>query len=542
MARLESIGFACIGSAGIIAALAGLGWLTGQLALAGGLHGFIPMAPSTCVAFLALVGAALHASSVARRRALTAPTAAAVGLVVLLAALPLLGRPSPWDALLLQAAGVRPAAGEGAMSVTTAGLLCVTSLALAVRGQTACWLYTAMLAVASTFLLGYLYGAPLHYRGPIIPMALSTALAFAVLGTGQLLRAGKQAYPLTFFLGESMRARLLRAFVPVAAASAVVNVWLGVRAATLSEGAPVLLAAVMAGVSTLIAGGVVALRARHIAAVIDAVDASRAQAEAGRWMSRQREVEAQRRVDRAQQDNEFKSQFLAHMSHELRTPLNAILGFADLLDMEHFGPLLPRQKQYVQHIGTSGRHLLALVNDVLDLSKIEAGKMTLAREWTSLDGLVDTIRAAVEPLAAARRIAVRVDIPADFPALYVDALRLKQVLFNLLANAIKFTPEGGEARLQARQTVGEAHLRVEDTGIGIPADAMERLFREFEQLGAGAGEGEVAGTGLGLALSKRLVELHGGAIRAESEVGAGTAFTVSLPLAGGEGDARKEIA
>ncbi|HET6344678.1 MAG TPA: ATP-binding protein, partial [Myxococcota bacterium] len=295
------------------------------------------------------------------------------------------------------------------------------------------------------------------------------------------------------------------------------------------------------GLSALVASAVVALRARQIAAAIDAADASRAQAEAARWVSLHREAEAQRRVARAESENEFKSQFLARMSHELRTPLNAVIGFSDLLDGEHFGPLVPRQKQYVQHILTSGRHLLALVNDILDLSKIEAGKMTLTREWTSVDGLVDTVRAAVEPLAAARHIALTVNVPANFPVLYVHARRIRQVLFNLLANAIKFTPEGGSATVRAVQAAGEAQLSVEDNGAGIPAEAMSRLFREFEQLGAGPGGEAAAGTGLGLALSKRLVELHGGAIRAESEVGVGSTFTVSLPLEGGEDEPRREL-
>ncbi|HET6344460.1 MAG TPA: hypothetical protein VFH51_05985, partial [Myxococcota bacterium] len=136
------------------------------------------MAPSTCLAFLLLVGAALNASSVARRRDLRPLTLGAAGGVLLLAAMPLAGRASPWDALLLRAVDAHPGVGQGAMSVTTAGLLCITCLALAIRGQTGCWLYTAVVGVASTFLLGYLYGAPLLYQGPTIPMALPTAAAF----------------------------------------------------------------------------------------------------------------------------------------------------------------------------------------------------------------------------------------------------------------------------------------------------------------------------------------------------------------------------
>ena len=231
----------------------------------------------------------------------------------------------------------------------------------------------------------------------------------------------------------------------------------------------------------------------------------------------------------AEQESRFKSTFLANMSHELRTPLNAIIGFSELLEQELFGPLAPRQKDYVQNVLVSGRHLLALVNDILDLSKVEAGKMELARDWTPLAIVVDAVQGVVKPLIDARGVALTVSLPLGLPDVYLDPVRIKQVLYNLLSNAIKFTPRGGSVELSA--TVHGAALSVscKDTGIGIRPEHLPRLFREFEQLEA-LGGGKPEGTGLGLALTKRLVELHGGSISAESRPGAGSTFTFTLPM------------
>lgn len=224
-----------------------------------------------------------------------------------------------------------------------------------------------------------------------------------------------------------------------------------------------------------------------------------------------------------------KSSFLADMSHELRTPLNAIIGFSELLEQGFAGPLSEKQSSYVGNVLQAGRHLLALVNDILDLSRVEAGKLPLAREWTSLAALTQSIADTVDPLVQRGGVELRIAIDEAVPSLHVDPIRLKQILFNLVSNAIKFTPRGGTVRLLAEARPRAVQIRVEDTGIGIHADDLPRLFNEFERVEAGNGRERADGTGLGLALTKRLVELHGGTIHVASTVGSGTVFTVELP-------------
>jgi two-component system sensor histidine kinase/response regulator len=226
-----------------------------------------------------------------------------------------------------------------------------------------------------------------------------------------------------------------------------------------------------------------------------------------------------------------KSDFLASMSHELRTPLNAIIGFSDLLADDMPGPLTAVQREYVGYVGGAGRHLLSLINDILDLSKIEAGRIELRREPSSLPAIAKAVLEIVSPIAAKKRIRLADRVPEDLPALEVDPVRVKQVLYNLLSNAIKFTPEEGRVALEARAEGDRVAVSVTDTGVGIGPEDLPRLFQAFEQLDAGKGQRE--GTGLGLVLTKRLVELHGGEIRVESEPGKGSRFSFTLPLGSG---------
>ena len=228
-------------------------------------------------------------------------------------------------------------------------------------------------------------------------------------------------------------------------------------------------------------------------------------------------------------ESEAKSRFLASMSHELRTPLNSILGFAQLLDSAGTGRLNERQQRYVGHIESSGRHLLALITDVLDLSKVAAGQMEVDIEDVELVPLVQQAVARVGPLADVRPLEIVVD-PA--PSLWVraDRRRLLQVLLNLLSNAIKFTPAGGLVKVSMARSGTEIEIAVLDTGIGIAADRCEWIFEEFTQVQAGALDNQ-EGTGLGLALSRRLLTLMDGTISLRSEAGRGSVFTVCLPRA-----------
>ena len=222
-----------------------------------------------------------------------------------------------------------------------------------------------------------------------------------------------------------------------------------------------------------------------------------------------------------------KSEFLANMSHELRTPLNAILGFSDLL-IEQLPQLTAAQQRYLRNIKDAGTHLLQLINEVLDLSKVEAGRLELRPEPLRLHTVVEPVLAAARDAGAGAGLAVDAFYAAE-AAVRVDPGRMRQILYNLLSNAVKFTPRGGEVTLRAAVDGRDLVVEVRDTGIGIPADKASRVFGTFERLHEG--RSDASGTGLGLALTKRLVELHGGTIGFESEEGRGTTFRLRIPEA-----------
>lgn len=243
-----------------------------------------------------------------------------------------------------------------------------------------------------------------------------------------------------------------------------------------------------------------------------------------------RDATARKRYESALQEaSHLKSQFLASMSHELRTPLNGIIGFSELLVDEKPGPVNDKQKEYLTDILSSGRHLLRLINDVLDLSKVEAGRMELYPESFSLTRAIDEVCAVIWALAKKKRIAVHKELASGLANAFLDRHKFIQVLYNLMSNAVKFTDDGGEVRIVADSPgVNVVRVRVEDTGIGIRREDLGKLFVEFHQLDSGANR-RYEGTGLGLALTKKLIEFQGGSIEVESEVGRGSSFTVNLP-------------
>jgi signal transduction histidine kinase len=218
------------------------------------------------------------------------------------------------------------------------------------------------------------------------------------------------------------------------------------------------------------------------------------------------------------------------MSHELRTPLNGIIGFAEFLADEKPGPVSPKQKEYLEDILHSGKHLLHVINDVLDLAKVEAGKMELTPETFSIRKAIDDVYAALELTAQKKRLQIAVHLDPDFDEVTIDRNRFKQVLYNLFSNAVKLTDEGGSVEVKtAKIDENQFRLTVSDTGIGIKPENLKRLFKEFEQIDPGRRRGQ--GTGLGLALTRRIVELQSGTIDVESEFGKGTKFTIVLRLA-----------
>ncbi len=239
--------------------------------------------------------------------------------------------------------------------------------------------------------------------------------------------------------------------------------------------------------------------------------------------------------------NRHKSEFLANMSHELRTPLNAIIGFSEVLTEQMFGDVNDKQMEYLQDIHSSGQHLLMLINDVLDLSKIEAGRMELEPSCFDLELLLDNSLTLVRERAQRNGLTVKLAVDDGLDEWVADARKVKQVVVNLLSNAVKFTPTGGSVTLSARKLVAsvdeqtgaagpdQVAISVADTGVGIAADEQALVFEEFRQA-SGDYLRKAEGTGLGLSLAKRFVELHGGHIRVDSEPGKGSVFTVTLPL------------
>jgi signal transduction histidine kinase len=221
------------------------------------------------------------------------------------------------------------------------------------------------------------------------------------------------------------------------------------------------------------------------------------------------------------------------MSHELRTPLNAIVGFSQVLREKLFGEVNEKQEEYLDDILSSANHLLALINDILDLSKVEAGQVELDIAAFSLEDAVERGVVMVRERATKNGVEMTLEPGPEVELVEGDERRIRQVIFNLLSNAVKFTPAGGTVGVSTGRTDGEVRVAVRDTGPGIAPEDRERIFEEFQQTEVGAEQRE--GTGLGLALSKRLVELHGGRLWVESELGAGSTFTFTLPLAERQG-------
>ena len=226
--------------------------------------------------------------------------------------------------------------------------------------------------------------------------------------------------------------------------------------------------------------------------------------------------------------NQHKSEFLANMSHELRTPLNAIIGFSEVLGEEMFGDVNLKQAEYLEDINSSGKHLLALINDILDLSKIEAGKMELELSPIDMEAALADAMTLLRDRATKSSVVLALQCPEPIGAWIADVRKFKQIMVNLLSNAVKFTPSGGEVTVRAERIAGEVRIAVSDTGIGIRPQDQELVFEAFRQA-TGDYLQKSEGTGLGLALTRRFVELHGGRLSLQSEPGHGSTFTFNLP-------------
>jgi PAS domain S-box-containing protein len=247
---------------------------------------------------------------------------------------------------------------------------------------------------------------------------------------------------------------------------------------------------------------------------------------------RRENLELERGARRALEGSRMKSEFLANMSHELRTPLNGIIGFAEMMHDEVIGPISVEHKEYLADILRSARHLLQLINDILDLSKVEAGRMEFQPEDVDLAVAIREAQAVLKSLSSKKHLHMETDLDSSIGEVHLDSVRLKQVLYNYLSNAIKFTPEGGRIVVRTRrESTDMFRIEVEDSGIGIDADDVPRLFLEFQQLDSGAGK-RYQGTGLGLALTRKIAQAQGGSVAVKSNPGAGSTFSIVLPLVG----------
>ena len=227
--------------------------------------------------------------------------------------------------------------------------------------------------------------------------------------------------------------------------------------------------------------------------------------------------------------NKHKSEFLANMSHELRTPLNAIIGFSEVLSDRMFGELNEKQADYMKDIHESGKHLLSLINDILDLSKIEAGRMDLELSNFDLPSALSNAMTLVRERAQRHAIQLSLDVDQRLGSFEADERKFKQIVLNLLSNAVKFTPDGGKVEVSAKLDTDHVAIAVKDTGIGIAPEDHAAVFEEFKQVGRDYTR-KAEGTGLGLALTRRFVELHGGQVRLDSALGKGSTFTITLPV------------
>ncbi|MEZ5333787.1 MAG: ATP-binding protein [Methanolobus sp.] len=231
----------------------------------------------------------------------------------------------------------------------------------------------------------------------------------------------------------------------------------------------------------------------------------------------------------AEEANRTKSEFLATMSHELRTPLNAVIGYSDILLEETFGDLNDQQKKSLNHISHSGKHLLKLINDILDISKVESGKMELHYDEFRIKDIFSNVLNIVSPLARKKDIEISTQVIPENLSINADRVRFKQILFNLASNAVKFTPDGGHVTLEAHGKENQVEISVIDTGIGISEEDISKLFLPFQQIDSTISR-KYDGTGLGLSLVKRFTEMHGGEVQVSSEFGKGSKFTIHIPF------------
>ncbi len=538
-----------------LASLALLGQVTGWIWLAGGPSGEqnVPMAPSTALTFLVLGSVLLAASRPEMRSRYSFHLQVATILPAIWGAIKLLEwtvhARNPdfiWSLerfLISSASDVK----VNFMAPITGISFLVSSLALFLflrRQQpenTLNRLPGLLGSLAGSLnllvLMGYLYGTPDIYGAGGDLVAFPTALAFLCFVAGLFCLLGPEAFPLHLFVGPSTQALLLRSFLPLTVGTIVVEGVLRCRVLVDVKN-QILTAAVSVVASAAVVSLLVWRIADSIGRKFDAAEAAR-----------QRALNALRLAkETAEHANMSKSQFLANMSHELRTPLNAIIGYSELLQEEASDAGHPDYLPDLLRIHASGKHLLALINDILDLSKIEAEKSELFPEVFDIDDFIKEITTNVTPLVQKNANVLAIDKPAPLGKVYLDVTRVRQCLYNLISNSCKFTHNGTITLRAERATIVEHDtpgddgrrqdwltLSVRDTGIGMTPEQLAKLFKPFTQADASTTR-KYGGTGLGLTICLKLCEMLGGTVEVESEPGEGSTFTLRLPA-----DARRDM-
>ena len=531
---------AAAGGAAFVGILVLTGWTLGIPVLTGSVRGLILTIPNTAALFL--IGAAAlwlardPSAPPARRRTSAVLAATVLGAGALFFVERMTGLRTPLDLLLfgdaVQRYPYRPP-GVPATNSTVCLMLAGAALLLLHRGTGAAVRLSQLLAGAGLTgevpaMAGYLFDLrPLYAIDRFAGMALPTALGFAALHTG-ILFARPDRGVVRLLTGDDLGAVMVRRILPATLAIPVALGWLWIRARELQlitrEGGVALFVAltVLLLITVLLRAGI-ELRAtdRDRQALLAAETMARAEAQ-------QLAAALVVRTEEAESASRAKSDFLATMSHELRTPLNAVIGYTQLLADEVTGPLTVEQQVQLGRIRVSARHLLSLIEEILTLSRLEAGKETVVLDRVRLAGVVTDAAAIVEPLAVAKGLDFR--IACDDVALDTDAGKLRQILVNLLSNAVKFT-DRGEVSLRAFVDGSCVACVVRDTGIGIEPAHLEHIFEPFWQVERAATR-RAGGTGLGLGVSRRLARLLGGELRVvESTPGRGSSFRVDLPLA-----------
>jgi signal transduction histidine kinase/DNA-binding response OmpR family regulator len=531
----------------VISLLAVAGWLTGWHVIAGRFRSTVPMSPATAVTFL-LLGGALYLQ-------LRAPVSRLAGSCVLAGALlvtlwglvrvieSIIGFQQGLEEYLIGDRGyigrvplgyTTPISGIGFLLAGLSLLLVrVRPRGLSRLGQVlpmvvvainvwVLWAYAALPGKQTIDPSQTLKSVSVLFELAGIPVALPTALSFVVVGLALILMYGPRHFLVRLLLGSSTRAWLLRAFLPWAVALVVASTVLGgTLSLTLQFDALVTLMTVWTLAAPLLVGLLLSKVAFRLGEALD-----HAQAERQKILT---ELRAAR--DAAEEANKAKSQFLANVSHELRTPLNIIINYSEMLQEEATATGHTEFLSDLEKIRTAGKHQLALINDILDLSKIEAGKIDLGLESLDLAALVQDVATTIRPVVERKGNTLVVEV-ADGPGIIqADQIRLKQCLFNLLSNAGKFTENGTVTFTVSRVSRDGRDLvvfRVRDTGIGMTPEVLARIFQAFNQADGGIAR-KYGGTGLGLAITRKLAELMGGTIAVESESGKGSTFTLELP-------------